>query len=118
MVMVSSELDNWKTQLRKGYLELCLLLIVRSEGKIYGLELIERLAAAELPTKEGTLYPILNRLTVDGILSSYWETQNVKGHPRKFYSLTKEGAKTLSQMEDEFEGMTAIFKALKKNKEK
>jgi PadR family transcriptional regulator PadR len=116
--MSSLELDNWKTQLRKGYLELCLLLIIQAEGKIYGLELIERLAAAELPTKEGTLYPILNRLTADGILSAYWETQNVKGHPRKFYSLTKEGLKILSQMESEFEGMASIFRSLKKQKEK
>lgn len=111
---MGSELDNWKTQIRKGYLELCLLLLVQKHNRIYGLELIEKLSASGLPTKEGTLYPILSRLTADGILSSVWETENLKGHPRKFYSLTKDGAKFLAQMESDFEEIVKIYKGIKK----
>ena len=62
-----------------------------------------RLEEAELPTKEGTLYPLLNRMTTDGVLQSVWETENVKGHPRKFYSLTKDGARFLEMMKSEYE---------------
>lgn len=113
-----SELENWRTQIKKGYLELCLLVMIREEKRLYGLEIIERLARLELPTKEGTLYPILSRLTADGVLSSTWVTENLKGHPRKFYSLTKEGRALLSQMEGEFETMIEIFKALKKQRTK
>ena len=113
---MSSEIDNWKTQIRKGYLELCLLMLIQRDRRLYGLELIERLTEFNLDTKEGTLYPILSRLTADGILSAVWETENLKGHPRKFYSLTKEGTKMLGQMETEFEHMMNIFKGLKKEK--
>ena len=109
---MNTDLDNWKTQIRKGYLELCLLRIIQQRKRIYGLELLENLQRLNLSTKEGTLYPILNRLTVDGILSAVWETENVKGHPRKFYSLTKEGNRMLSVMESEFENMIVIFKKL------
>jgi len=109
-----SELENWRTQIKKGYLELCLLLMIREEKRLYGLEIIDRLAKLEVPMKEGTLYPILNRLTADGVLSSTWVTENLKGHPRKFYSLTREGRTLLAQMEGEFESMMGIFRSLKK----
>jgi len=43
-----------------------------------------------------------------------WETQNVKGHPRKFYSLTKEGTKLLSEMKSEYARMGEIFNNISK----
>lgn len=107
-------LDNWKVQVKKGYLELCLLVIIRNKKRMYGLELLEKLAHFELPTKEGTLYPLLNRLTDEGLLASVWETENVKGHPRKFYSLTKKGVKAADEMEDEFNKMIDILATLQK----
>lgn len=112
---MSSSIDNWKTQIRKGYLELCLLLMIREEKRLYGLEILERLSKLDLETKEGTLYPILNRLTAEGWLSASWVTESVKGHPRKFYSLTKEGRSILAQMEEEYASMMKIFSQLKKS---
>lgn len=106
--------DNWKTQIRKGYLELCVLLLIQRHKKLYGFDLIERLAEASLHVKEGTLYPILNRMSADGLLGASWETENLKGHPRKFYSLTKDGTRLLSEMESEFVEMISIFKNLSK----
>jgi PadR family transcriptional regulator PadR len=106
--------ENWKTQIRKGYLELCILLLIRRHQRIYGFDLLERLVEIDLPVKEGTLYPLLNRMTVDGVLSSMWETENVKGHPRKFYSLTKTGNRLLEEMTEEFERMVQIFRKLAK----
>jgi PadR family transcriptional regulator PadR len=104
--------ENWKTQIRKGYLELCILLLIRRHQSIYGFDLLEKLAEAELAVKDGTLYPLLNRMTVDGVLSSSWDIENVKGHPRKFYSLTKAGNRFLDEMSEEFERMFGIFKTL------
>jgi PadR family transcriptional regulator, regulatory protein PadR len=106
--------DNWKTQIRKGYLELCVLLLIQKHKKVYGFDLIEKLSAAALEVKEGTLYPLLNRMSADGLLGASWETENVKGHPRKFYSLTKEGSRLLGEMEKEFSEMVSIFKQLSK----
>jgi PadR family transcriptional regulator PadR len=107
-------LDNWKVQVKKGYLEFCLLLLIRTNERMYGLELLEKLGSLEMPLKEGTLYPLLNRLCDDGLLKAVWETQNVKGHPRKFYSLTKHGAQALQDMESEFHRMMEIVMTLQK----
>lgn len=104
--------DNWKTQIRKGYLELCILLLIRRHDRLYGFDLLEKLSAIELDVKEGTLYPLLNRMTADGQLQSVWETENVKGHPRKFYALTREGQRTLQDMTVEFQRMVGIFEQL------
>lgn len=106
--------ENWKTQIRKGYLELCTLLLIKREKKLYGFDLLEKLAKSSLDVKEGTLYPLLNRMSADGLLASSWETENVKGHPRKFYSLTKEGARLLEEMTGEFDEMVGIFRSLAK----
>lgn len=107
-------MENWKTQIRKGYLELCILILIQEHKRLYGFDLLERLRQAELNLKEGTLYPMLNRMTTEGTLQAVWETENVKGHPRKFYSLTKEGKSLLEEMKIEFEKMIVIFKQIQK----
>lgn len=111
---MATSTDNWKTQIRKGYLELCILLLIKRQRKVYGFDLLERLSAASLEVKEGTLYPLLNRMSADGLLAAAWETENLKGHPRKFYSLTKEGLRFLSEMDHEFEQMVVIYRKLSK----
>lgn len=102
-------LENWKTQIRKGYLELCLLLLIQKHKRLYGFDLLEKLREMDLHLKEGTLYPMLNRMTEDKTLQAVWETENLKGHPRKFYSLTKAGEKQLEDMKVEFEKLMGIF---------
>lgn len=102
-------LDNWRTQIRKGYLELCILLLIQRHKKLYGFDLMQKLEEADLPVKEGTLYPLLNRMTTDETLHAVWETENIKGHPRKFYSLTKEGSRLLEEMRKEYDQMVNVF---------
>ena len=111
---MAGSVENWKTQIRKGYLEICILLVIRRRKKVYGLDLIEQLATASIQLKEGTLYPLLNRMSADGLLSTIWDTENAKGHPRKFYSLTKEGSKFLDQLTAEFEEMISIYRELRR----
>ena len=112
--MTTLEPDNWKTQIRKGYLEMCILMLIQRHKRLYGFELLELLEKADLPVKEGTLYPLLNRMTTEQTLSSVWETENLKGHPRKFYSLTKDGNRHLEVMKTEYERMIKIFHNLDK----
>lgn len=107
-----TKLDNWKTQIRKGYLELCLLLLIKKHKKIYGFDLIEKLQEVDLSVKEGTLYPMLNRMSAEHILATVWDTENVKGHPRKFYSLTEKGNQLLKEMQLEFKKILTIFEQL------
>ena len=108
--------ENWKAQIRKGYLELCILLLIRENGRLYGFEILERLSSFGLEVKEGTVYPLLNRMTVDSVLTSVWETENLKGHPRKFYSLTTGGRALLLEMSDEFDRMLKIYQSLASKK--
>lgn len=111
---MQTTLENWRVQVKKGYLELCLLLLIRSSKRMYGLELLERLENLNLSVKEGTLYPLLNRLTDDGFLQATWETEGSKGHPRKFYSLTKKGGQAVLEMEEEFNKMVDLVLKLQK----
>ena len=103
------ELDNWKTQIRKGYLELCILALIKTHGQLYGFDLISKLEKLGLNTKEGTLYPLLNRMAEDKILLTRWQTEGNKGHPRKFYSLTKLGTEALHAMNEEFQNMVTLL---------
>jgi len=108
------DLENWKSQIRKGYLDLCILLLIETKKRIYGFELLDVLKKLELPVKEGTLYPLLNRMSADGLLTTQWETENSSGHPRKFYSLTTMGKNTVTEMQKEFETLIQVFKDIQK----
>jgi PadR family transcriptional regulator PadR len=112
VLYMASSTENWKTQIRKGYIELCVLLIIRRLNKVYGFDLIEKLSQGGIDVKEGTLYPLLNRMSTDGILTAKWETEDIKGHPRKFYSLTRTGALLLKEMILEFDDMVMVYQEL------
>ena len=103
---------NWMTQIKKGYLELCVLNLIQTQGRLYGFQLIKLLEQNGIFTKEGTVYPLLNRMTQDQILSATWETQDVKGHPRKFYSLSNAGLGILEEMKTEFDQMYLNYKSI------
>ena len=89
--------DNAKSQMRKGMLEYCIMLLL-SEKAYYTSDIISRLKEANLLVVEGTLYPLLTRLKNDGILSYEWQ-ESTQGPPRKYYVLTEEGREALQQMD-------------------
>ncbi len=72
------KISNWLTQIKKGYLDLCILTLIESDEKAYGFQIISELADLKLTIKEGTLYPLLSRMTKDGLLTSAWETEGAK----------------------------------------
>src|SRR4029078_11761282 len=93
--------DSWTEQLRRGGLELAILLAV-APGTRYGLEIIRHLQeATDLVVGEGTIYPILGRLTRDGLLQAEW-VEGEAPHARKYYRLTRLGAKRLADMKGEW----------------
>ena len=57
-------IENLKSQMRKGMLEFCVLLLLR-HGDAYASEIISRLKEAHMIVMEGTLYPLLTRLKND-----------------------------------------------------
>jgi PadR family transcriptional regulator PadR len=92
-----------KTELLKGSTEIILLSLL-DEKDMYGYEIaeqIEQLSEGYLRYKEGTLYPALKRLEIQGWLESYWQ-QSHEGPRRKYYRLTKTGRKALTDQKQEW----------------
>jgi PadR family transcriptional regulator, regulatory protein PadR len=89
--------DNWTVQVRKGVLELCILNAL-AEQERYGYELVKTLVAIPgLGVTEGTLYPLLSRLRVQGFITARLE-ESSEGPARKYYALTEEGHKIMEAM--------------------
>lgn len=103
-------IENTKTQMRRGILEFCILLII-SDGKAYASEILAKLKEADLIIVEGTIYPLLSRLKNAGYLGYAWE-ESPSGPPRKYYSLTKEGQAALSQLTRTWERLDNSIQAL------
>jgi len=90
--------ENTQTQMRKGILEYCVLLII-SRGEIYASDIIAELKQAKLLVVEGTLYPLLTRLKNNGLLAYNW-VESTSGPPRKYYVLTEDGKQILKQLDN------------------
>lgn len=82
------------TQLRRGALEHCVLALVEGEER-YGYDLVTELSDAGLVASEGTIYPLLSRLRRDNLVATTWRDSE-SGPPRRYYSLTPDGAEALT----------------------
>ena len=90
-------LNNWTTQIRKGLLDLCVLNAVACR-KMYGYDIVRTLRQIEgLIISEGTIYPLLSRLSRDGLVQSSLVKSN-EGPARKYYELTGLGRRIRQQM--------------------
>jgi PadR family transcriptional regulator PadR len=112
--------DRWEAQLRKGALEMAALASLW-KGRLYGLEIIRFLERhSRLVLAEGTIYPILNRLKTEGMLTSEW-VEAEAGHPRKYYSLTDAGRKRLRLMAEAWvsfsQGLSQLLEPVMDTKE-
>lgn len=90
------DVENTKTQMRKGILDYCILAILK-EGEAYSTDIISQLKDAKMIVVEGTVYPLLTRLKNVGALQYKWE-ESTSGPPRKYYSLTKDGIGALNEL--------------------
>ncbi len=107
------DIGNAKSQMRKGMLEYCVMLLLRKEA-CYTSDIITRLKEARLIVVEGTLYPLLTRLKKDGLLCYEWR-ESTQGPPRKYYALTAIGEDFLRQLDDEWCGLLASLNHIKTN---
>lgn len=85
MILFKREVISINTQFKKGVLELLVLLIVQANDK-YGYELVEEVSKI-VNVNEGTIYPILKRLTNERYFETYLK-ESTEGPPRKYYHLT------------------------------
>jgi len=82
--------------MRKGMLELVLLRMIGAE-RLYVADITTRLAATPFKAPAGTLYPLLGKMRREGLIDHEWR-EAAAGPPRKYYSLSRNGAQKLEAM--------------------
>ena len=87
------------TQFKKGVLELLVLLFASKKDR-YGYELVEDISKV-VNVNEGTIYPILKRLTIEGYFETYLK-ESTGGPSRKYYKLTVLGIRRKDRLLDEW----------------
>ncbi|MFW9598325.1 MAG: PadR family transcriptional regulator [Paludibacter sp.] len=103
--------DNIKSQMRKGYLEYCILLILKKKAA-YASDIISELKDAKLIVVEGTLYPLLTRLKNSELLDYRWE-ESTQGPPRKYYEMTEKGIAFLNELEFAWDEINQVVQKIK-----
>ena len=104
--------EQLATQLRKGFLAYCVLLICSGSAR-YTSDIITELREAELVVVEGTIYPLLSRLQKDGLLAHEWQ-ESEQGPPRKYYKLTDFGQGVVTRLEEHTKTLNTTLKKLEK----
>jgi PadR family transcriptional regulator, regulatory protein PadR len=102
---------EWIAQLRKGLVELCVLAALR-QGEAYGYQILQQLGKHEaLAIGESTVYPVLARLTADGLVRVR-AAPSPSGPPRRYYRLTAAGQARLTEMWNYWEQIEVAMKSL------
>src|ERR1700690_1517254 len=99
-----------KNDLLPGTLDLLILTTLkRAPMHGYGIALaIKRLSEDVLTVEEGSLYPALQRLLLQGWVKAEWK-QTETNRRARYYTLTAEGRKQLGLELSEFERMIAAI---------
>ena len=108
---IEEKTSNIKSQMRKGMLEYCILLVLK-DGRKYTSDIIDRMRESGLAVVEGTLYTLLNRLRKEGKLNYEWE-ESPKGPPRKYYMLTPAGSEVLQYMSEAWDEIANTVNSLR-----
>lgn len=106
-------LEKWKSQIARGTLEYCILLML--DNKVcYGYEILRELSAYPIiASTESTVYPLLRRLQKENYLQSTWQESAEGLPPRKYYSITPEGKQYLQSMDAEWQELLGAISHLR-----
>ena len=75
----------------------------------YGIaSVIQQVSEEVLRVEEGSLYPALHRLELDGIIDSEWGVSS-NNRRAKYYSLTPDGAKYLRQEQEQWNRLSVAI---------
>lgn len=92
-------------QLKKGLLELCVLVSLKREES-YGYKIISDISPY-VEISESTLYPILKRLEATGCLTTRSKEHN--GRLRKYYMITEAGKRRIKESLVDLEELQRIY---------
>ncbi|MFD4990536.1 PadR family transcriptional regulator [Cellulosimicrobium cellulans] len=94
-------------ELLRGVLPLCVLAVVAAHGPTYGYAITRELADGGLgAVKGGTLYPLLQRLEDDGLVTTTWQ-QGDRGPSRRYYAVTDTGREALASAASRWDELTS-----------
>src|SRR2546427_3302852 len=99
-----------KPDLMPGTLDMLILkTLTRAPQHGYGIALsIKRLSQDVLTVEEGSLYPALQRLLLQGWVKAAWKLTETKRRAR-YYTLTRQGRKQLGEEVSQYESMIAAI---------
>ena len=92
-------------QLKRGILDVCVLAAIKN-GDSYGYKIIKDMKPY-IEMSESTLYTILKRLELSGMLTVH--TSEHGGRLRKYYHITKAGLGRMEDCKDEWREAMAIY---------
>ena len=99
------------TQIKKGLLDLCVLSFLMDKD-MYGYEIVQSISKS-IEVSEGTIYPILRRLSKEGFFETYI-VESSEGPARKYYRITASGMRYYNNQLEAWEklknGMDKILK--------
>ncbi|MCL2085438.1 PadR family transcriptional regulator [Candidatus Saccharibacteria bacterium] len=96
-------------QLKKGLLTQCVLQV--AEKPIYASEILAKLDKAGLNIVEGTIYPLLSRLSRDKLLKHEWQ-ESTLGPPRKYYQITDYGREVRTHLGKSIDKLNKVINVL------
>ncbi len=75
-----------------------IILAILSGGEDYGYSIIQKVretSGGNLEWTDGMLYPVLQRMEMDELISSKWKLSG-GNRPRRYYTITDKGSKELA----------------------
>lgn len=94
-------------QIMKGLLDGAILGLI-SQGETYGYEITKKLEAHQFPgISEGSIYPVLLRLSKKGYVNTRMVKSDSGGPKRKYYSISERGREELNIFKDKWEKLNS-----------
>ncbi len=104
-------MEKWESQVRKGTLEFIILMYLR-RNRYYAYELINDIRnTISMDIAEGTIYPLLNRLKKEGLITSQWIEMET-GIPRKYYQINDLGIEIVDTMKQSWDDLNSSIRIL------
>ena len=72
---------------------------------------IQQITKSVLKVEQGSLYPALHRMELDGLIESYWGTTE-NNRKAKYYRLTRRGTRELTKETDRWQAIAAAIAAV------
>ena len=91
-----------------------LLLKALQLGPLHGYAIarrVEQFSDNVLRVEEGSLYPALHRMELDGLIESYWGTTE-NNRKAKYYRLTRRGTRELASETERWNSIAAAIAAV------